>query len=417
VESSSATHPLASQGMSSPIQTGQSSRSSGGLCHRSRSCESSADVDLIPLGRQNTQQIKNSRPKKALEHREQPGSPSFTKCPERSLCNKRKLSSKDVDHPQVQIGPTSKRSIRTSHPAPVPDEPRARDSSDDLLDDTAQIAADEIYGADEKALNEFIVHHPMLNLEITSQKTLQIIGSLFEQCNTSVPSLPVIDKSYDDSMLRPPNKQIGERECACGDRCMVRFLARLRHGSDTKLAFTCTEFLLPSERSTFLSGGGLPTRKKKCLVCTRYLMSYLYYKARMDPNFTINSTGIDSQSFANSVASPVYDENPPDYKALTEAQNVMPESASSVLTPNSYKPEVMLFVDEDWACRQASRSGHLSAMQWVPIVRFCAQHYNFHMTADGPRVVQVGVASHETGPLFQKAPVAERVAPPEPCQY
>lgn len=256
--------------------------------------------------------------------------------------------------------------------------------------------------------------------EATSQKTLKLIGSLFEQCATTVPDLPVINKSYDDQMLRPSNKQIGERDCACGDRCMARFLARWRHGPDTNLAFTCTEFLLPTERATFLSGGGLPARKKKCLVCTRYLISYLYVKARMDPNFKIESAGIDAQSFTNSVAAPVPTENPPDYDELTEAQLQMPESASAVLTSDSYRPEAMLFVDEEWGSRQAARSAPLSAMQWKPIVRFCSHHYTFEMTPDGPRILQTGIASDDstgTGLLFRAAPAAEAVAPPEPwCQ-
>lgn len=254
--------------------------------------------------------------------------------------------------------------------------------------------------------------------EATSQKTLQLIGNLFENCSTTVPDLEIVPKSYDDSMLRPPNKQIGERECACGDRCMVRFLARWRHGVDTSMAFTCTEFLLPSERATFLSGSGLPPRRKKCLLCTRYFMSYLYVKARMDPNFKIETSGIDAQSFTNSAAVPnnPAGNNPPDYDALTLAQRNMPESASSVLSADSYKPEAMLFVDEQWTSHQASRSAPMSAFQWHNIVRFCSHHYTFERGADGPYILQTGIGADDstgTGLLFREAPAAEPVAPPE----
>lgn len=290
------------------------------------------------------------------------------------------------------------------------------EDTDALLQSVPRIAQDEMYGADERALNEFLVQHPMLNLDATSSKTLQIVATLFDQCATTVPTLPTIPKSHDDQMLRPSNKQIGERDCACGDRCMVRFLATWRHGVNTNLAFTCTEFLLPDERATFLSGNGLPARRKKCLVCTRYLTSYLYYKARTDPNFKLEQAGIDTQSFANSVAAPCAGTNPPDMKALSLAQLEIPESESSVLTEDSYHADAMLFVDEEYMTRQVSRTAPMSAFQWRPIVKFCSRHYTFEMTADGPRVIQTGIGANDstgTGLLFQEAPVAEAVAPPE----
>lgn len=280
------------------------------------------------------------------------------------------------------------------------------------------IGSDELYGNDEKALNEFLVQHPMLNLESTSSETLKLISGLFDQSSTTIPDLPVIPKSYDDQMLRPANRQTGERDCACGARCMTRFLARWRHGSETNLAFTCTEFLLPTERETFLKGNGLPARRKKCLICTRYFTTYLYYKARMDTNFKLESSGIDTNSFVNSIAAPIDPNAPnqPDLLALRESQQDMPQSASSVLTSDGYKPECMLFVDEEFSDRQASRTTQLSVLNWRPVVRFCSKHYVFMMTSDGPRVVQTGVATSEstdTGLLFRLASADRKVAPPE----
>jgi hypothetical protein len=258
----------------------------------------------------------------------------------------------------------------------------------------------------------------MLNLEATSQKTMQIISSLFENCGASVPNIPIISKSYDDEMLRPANKQIGERDCACGDRCMAMFLGKFRHGPDTNLAFVCTEFLLPIEREEFAAGKGLPARRKKCLVCTRYLTSFLYYKARVDPSFSLSHAAVDAQSFANSSASPVPDTSCdlPDLTELSNAQRELPESASAVLTDDSYKPEAMLFVDEEWINRQSAREGNMTAFQFVPIVKFCSHHYVYSMTDEGPRITQTGIGSNDptgTGLLFREAPVANEAAPPE----
>ena len=63
---------------------------------------------------------------------------------------------------------------------------------------------------------------------------------------------------------------MGERQCISGDRCLCTHMAQCKHGEDTDLGFVGAEFLLPVERTTFLEGNGLPSRRKKCLVCTRY---------------------------------------------------------------------------------------------------------------------------------------------------
>ena len=71
-------------------------------------------------------------------------------------------------------------------------------------------------------------------------------------------------------LRRRPNLQIGERPCINGDRCLAQYLAKIRYGTDTAYAFTCTEFLLPDAYANFLNGKGLPDRRGKCLLCTRY---------------------------------------------------------------------------------------------------------------------------------------------------
>lgn len=296
--------------------------------------------------------------------------------------------------------------------AKVPNKPTPRDKTR-MLQLTHGIGGDEVYGDDERKLNQFLVQHPMLSLEATSQKTLQIIADMYKERGAcEVPTLPVVGKSYDDGQLRPPNKTIGERECACGTRCMATFLARWRHGPDTDLAFVCCEYLLPQERETFLAGGGLPPRRKKCLLCTRYFTSYLYYKARMDPNFKLHESGIAAQSFANSVAAPAAsaDDRLLDERELMDTQAApFSQAASLVSTKDGYLPSAMLFVDEQFWERESSRSGPLSSLMWQPIVKFCSKHYKFVKTESGtPSVVQVNVGSHE---LFGACPVAQTVAP------
>lgn len=111
---------------------------------------------------------------------------------------------------------------------------------------------------------------PVLSLEATSQRTLQMLSSMFEKVTMQTQDLPVVPKSHDDMFLCPPVASIGERECANGDRCLGNFIAQVRYGQDTGMAFTCKEFLLPTQYQDFKEGKGLPHRKGKCLLCSRY---------------------------------------------------------------------------------------------------------------------------------------------------
>lgn len=309
-------------------------------------------------------------------------------------------------------------------PAPPPHLANPAVPPTDLLQPATGIGADEVYGNDEQALNDFVVLHPMLSVEATSQKALQLMSGLFGKsketatlpATTTLPDLPVIKKSYDDAMLRPPNRQIGERECACGDRCIARFLAQWRHGKDTDLAFTCCEFLLPDEQTVFLEGRGLPPRRKKCLLCTRYLTSFLYYRARLDPNFTLVSkpTNIEPQPFANIAAPSAATGGLPDVQHLNATQAEFPTSVSEVLADDAYRPDAMLFVDEGFHQCRASRQSPTNTFVFRPIVKFCSKHYVFERTPDGPRIFQRGVAAIEvddSGELFRSASAISVASP------
>jgi hypothetical protein len=289
-----------------------------------------------------------------------------------------------------------------------------------LLQKIPNIADDEEFGGDEKKLNEFIVQHPMLSLESTSQKTLQLVSNLFKNATPNkTQKLPVVSKTYDDEMLRPANKNIGERDCVCGNRCMASFLARWRHGPDTDLSFVCCEFLLPEERKQFLNGGGLPHRRKKCILCSRYFTSYVYYRARMDPNFRLDDSGLGVQSFANSICTPRNTSSSsaeasssssssseyPDHEELMQLQRDQPiVNASLVSSEDGYDPSVLLFADEEYYERKNGRNGKLSAFLWQPIVKFSSLHYRFQKDDHGiPFITQVGVSPNQ---LFRLSPTA-----------
>lgn len=302
---------------------------------------------------------------------------------------------------------------RISELPPVPAAPPSASSEPRaMLSSEASIAPDESYGADERALNDFVCLHPMMSLNATSYKTMQLIGSMFEKATVQVADVPVVPKSYDDGYLRPPNTQIGERECACGELCLCVQIAAHRHGKENDVGFVGTEFLLPTEREDFLAGRGLPKNRKKCLVCTRYFQNYLYWKARTDPNFKVEDTPIGMQAFGNVVAAPP--DAPPDLAQLSASMHELPVNASPVSTNDGYKPEAMLFVDEEFAgSSRAAREGRMATLAWKPVVRFKTRHYRYVRSAEGSHLVQVGIgAADATGTgLGFAAPAAMEVAP------
>ena len=85
--------------------------------------------------------------------------------------------------------------------APVPSGP-SKKRSNDLLSDVAGIDADEEFSKDETLLNEFVKLHPMLSLQATSSKTLQLVSGMMEKAHVKVAELESVSKSHDDLFLR-----------------------------------------------------------------------------------------------------------------------------------------------------------------------------------------------------------------------
>ena len=116
-----------------------------------------------------------------------------------------------------------------------------------VLQAQGTIDADEVYGEQERALSEFLRLHPMLSLESTSHRTLQLVGDLVEQASIPTRELEVVPKSHDDNFLRPPDTSLGERACCLGERCICVWMAVVWHA----------RAILEAERESFSEEGWL----------------------------------------------------------------------------------------------------------------------------------------------------------------
>ena len=284
-----------------------------------------------------------------------------------------------------------------------------------LLRTDTGLGPGEEFSDDERLLNNFLKLHPMLSMEATSNRTLQLVNDMFQRATLKTVDLPIVPKSHDDAMLRIANEAIGERPCINGEKCLARFVAQVRYGLNTPFAFTCTEFLLPADHKKFLAGKGLPSRRGKCLMCLRYFQTYIYVLARTDANFSLENSPLGMQTFCNVVggdggggsggsggsggggyqsaeaSAAVADEE----ASLREAAANLPTHCSVVSDADGYKPSAMLFVDEDFVNMRTARETKLGTLVWRPVVRFCSSHYKYVMEDGEPHIVQVNIGSND----------------------
>ena len=144
------------------------------------------------------------------------------------------------------------------------------------------------------------------------------------------------------------------------------------------MAFVGTEFLLPSELATFRKSGTLPATNGKCLVCNRYFHTFIYKCARADPTFKPDAR-IPLQAYGNSLGMACGDD--------------VPTHSSVANDSDGYRPEALLFVDEQWADTAVAR-GSMATLLWRPVVRFDSTHYEYVRDPRGlPRIVQRGVGA------------------------
>ena len=260
-----------------------------------------------------------------------------------------------------------------------------------LLSEGHGASVGEKYMDGEACLNKYARLHPMINYEATNSDALAALTSKASgRVMTSLPELPLVSKSYEDTFLRPARLGNGERSCVLGDQCLCNFIALLRHGPNNKKGFVGVEFMLPEQRDKWQSGEGLPAIHGKCLVCIRYFTTYVYMLAASDPTYmeSLRAGRLRLQTHANMSLS--YDEKS---GHLLCGDQPTPGHVNAVSTVDGYLPSALLSVDPKFADRRAGRETQLSELVWKPFVRFQSTHYRYitdHDT-DEKRMVQVGI--------------------------
>lgn len=173
---------------------------------------------------------------------------------------------------------------------------------------------------------------------------------------------------------------------------------------------SCVRTLLHGELAfSDACGGAHPAR-----VCAQ---TYLYFQARTDASFRVSSSAIGLQAFGNPVLPP--DVTRGQLEQIGSGLNLLPESSSAVASEDGYRPDAMLFVDEEFvASSRMAREGQLANLTWKPVVRFQSSHYRYVMGMTGPHIVQVGVGVDDVtgaglGLSSFVQPPAATVAPPE----
>jgi len=179
------------------------------------------------------------------------------------------------------------------------------DRSDDLsagLTHGADRDEDEVGDSNiELLLNNFVEVHPMCAATFNDNEALRLLTKL--PSKGQIPEMQVIPRSYDNSMLRPPDEAVGERPCVNDKRCFCYFLGKLRHGEEDPRTFVCTEYLLPKEQKAWREGSmRLKECRTKCLICKRYYMHATFLRINTEPDFRASMSGKMLQEFRNDIA-------------------------------------------------------------------------------------------------------------------
>jgi len=155
-------------------------------------------------------------------------------------------------------------------------------------------------GCVEEMFNNFVEVHPMCGAEFTSNAALDLLSKM--PSKGKLPDVELVPRSYDNTMLRPANEDIGERPCVNDKKCWCYILSKQRHGEEDPRVFICTEYLLPSEKKDWRDGKQrLSGARKKCLLCTRYFMHATMLRIKSDPTFHADMCGKQLQNFRNEV--------------------------------------------------------------------------------------------------------------------
>ena len=286
----------------------------------------------------------------------------------------------------------------------------------------------EHFSDNEKLLRQLLSVHPPCSTELLRHEVLQVLSSMSERSPVRLDSLEVVGKSYEDSYLRPPLR--GERQCVRGNNCMCNFLAKVRYGADTDMAFVGAEFLRPSEAQTWKRSGSFPLTQGRCVLCIRYVVTFLYTMARCNPRFEMNqqSESMDETSIqqdgslvgGTSIQS-IQDDSP---AAVVEKPtrsrrrqktctvslvsvdagegcddaskffaSSVPMFVNSVNVEDGYHQSKLLFFEEEFMNTTLMRNSPIGNIAFRPFVRFCSTDYEYKRDDDGrPRIVQCGMS-------------------------
>ena len=213
----------------------------------------------------------------------------------------------------------------------------------------------------EDMFNNFVEVHPMCGAEFTSNEALDLLSKM--PSKGKLPDVELVPRSYDNTMLRPANEDIGERSCVNGKRCWCYILGKQRHGEDDPRVFVCTEYLLPSEKKAWRDGKRrLPEARKKCLLCTRYFMHATMLRIKSDPTFHANMCGKQLQDFRNDVCK---------HAVGVESNDGYPQSRLLSIVDNTSDDPLLMY----------------------PVVGFNSKHYQFkiHEKTGKPYAMQIGM--------------------------
>ena len=260
----------------------------------------------------------------------------------------------------------------------------------DVREPTPSSSPSSSMATTEAQMDEFCILHPMLSNEALNTETLRTVCMAHGRVDVTPPSLPVVSKAYEDAYLRPPRNDLGERECVAGKRCMCVMLAKARYGNSTKRGFVGVEFMLPEDRDLWRSGKGRPERHGKCLLCIRYLTTYLYVRSMSDPGFleVLRSGRLLTQTHTVSTC-----ELTSEGKVLADGLS-LPTHSSVANTVDGYLPSALIPVEADFVNTGVGRETSLSSLAWQPFVRFQSNHYKYIWcdSIGEQRIVQVGVS-------------------------
>ena len=262
----------------------------------------------------------------------------------------------------------------------------------------------------EHILNEFTRKHPMLSSDVLNPDVLEVLDKMLERDPIQLRELPVVNKQYEDAMLRPANLDRGERQCNLDDKCLCMHMARIRYGPDNPYGFIGTEFLLPEQRKVWLHGGKLPEERAKCLVCNRYFTTYLYLMMRNNAHFAKLTNKFELQTHENTCAEES-SEKPAKRKCLsvdpqpTECDNwhdkhsqtsCLPTHTNLVGVSSGYSRDCLLFTDDKVLQSPDIRNSSMADLAFRPFVRFSSAYFKYELNGSQKRLIQVNVSDQSS---------------------